>query len=437
MAYQLLEEIGRGGMGCVYQGRDSAGQIVAIKMMSNQVTCYPEYRALFNSEVDTLKRMKHPSVVHIVGEPFDDEKGNLYLPMEFIRGETIEQYVKNKGTFSVSEAVQVMIKILDAIQYVHDQNCIHRDIKPSNIMLRADKSVCIIDFGIAKDAEIGSTGKTIGRIIGTDGYMSPEQAKGLHIDKRTDIYSIGCVFYFMLTGKHAIAKSEHDYKTVQAIINDTIPSLSLSVPDISPDINNAFLKSVHKNMTLRFQTAGDFKKALLGNSGRSNSNGRIVTVGKAADNDIRFSNEYVSGHHLIIKGYTTVYTGGDCDKHYIVEIEDISTNGTGIDGKRVHHSAVRIDCTATHMDPTIMLAGRPECLLDWQEVLQRLGEPSLPVKEGLSFFLGIVSFLFPIVGWILWGIWKNENPTKSSQVAKWAWAGFVFNLIISLISIYS
>ena len=84
MPYTLLEEIGHGGMGCVYKGKDSNGRKVAIKMMSNRVTCYPEYRQLFQSEVDTLKRMDHPSVVHIVGEPYGDDKGNLYLPMDYI-----------------------------------------------------------------------------------------------------------------------------------------------------------------------------------------------------------------------------------------------------------------------------------------------------------------------------------------------------------------
>lgn len=84
MAYKLVEEIGHGGMGCVYKGIDSNGHKVAVKMMSNRVTCYPEYRQLFKSEVETLKRMDHPSVVHIVGEPYQDDKGNLYLPMEYI-----------------------------------------------------------------------------------------------------------------------------------------------------------------------------------------------------------------------------------------------------------------------------------------------------------------------------------------------------------------
>ena len=181
MSYQYSDNdiIGRGGMGCVYKGRDPAGNLVAIKMMSNQVTCYPEYRALFQSEVNALRKMNHPSVVRIVGKPFQDSAGNLFLPMEYVQGKTIEQYIRQNGPMSSNKAIEVMKMVLEAMQYVHEHGCIHRDIKPSNIMIRDDGRICIIDFGIAKDSEVGSSGKTVGRIIGTDGYMSPEQATGL------------------------------------------------------------------------------------------------------------------------------------------------------------------------------------------------------------------------------------------------------------------
>ena len=229
MPFDLIEEIGHGGMGCVYRGKDrGTGDIVAIKMMRNNVTCYPAFRKIFQREVEALSCMNNPSVVKLAGSPYKDSKDNFYLPMEFIEGETIAQYVHKKGKLSEEEAISIMRKILDAMNYVHkhewrDKNghpvvdsnghvkigCIHRDIKPSNIMIRPNGSICIIDFGIAKDAAIGATGETIGQVMGTNGYMSPEQANGLNIDLRTDIYSLGCVFYFMLTGKHAIPTSNN------------------------------------------------------------------------------------------------------------------------------------------------------------------------------------------------------------------------------------
>ena len=94
MSYKIIEEIGRGGMGCVYKAQDSNGRLVALKMMSNKVTCFPEYRQLFDVEVDALRRMNSPSVVRIIGDPYDDKDGNRYLPMEYVDGETIDKIIK-------------------------------------------------------------------------------------------------------------------------------------------------------------------------------------------------------------------------------------------------------------------------------------------------------------------------------------------------------
>lgn len=452
--YQKIEEIGRGGMGCVYKATDPMGKVVAIKMMSNKVTCYPEYRALFQSEVDSLKQMNHPSVVKIAGEPFSDQSGNLYLPMEFISGKTIEQYVRANGPLSPENAISVMVEILDAMSYIHhhqvvDKNgnaryvgCIHRDIKPSNIMIREDGSICIIDFGIAKDSAIGSSGKTVGRIIGTDGYMSPEQATGLNIDTRTDIYSLGCVFYYMLTGRAAIPKQDNDYKTVQAILASNMPLPSLTSPRISQKIDNVFLKAVDKNMTHRFQSAKEFRQALTEDKQETDevSTNSIPTVriGRGANNDIIVDARYdsVSTNHLIIRGITDTSKGGyKCS----LQIEDISRNGSGINGRKIHHEVQVIDYSDTYSLPQVMLAGRSDCVLNWHEVIsilrkqgwntQTIKEPQPPVKEGLGIAWSIVSLLFPIIGWILWGVWKDEHPQKASTAAKMAWIGFFVNLV--------
>lgn len=450
MPYEFTEQdiIGKGGMGCVYKGRDSDGHTVAIKMMSNQVTCYPEYRELFNGEVQTLRCMDNPSVVHIVGEPFSDSAGNLYLPMEYVDGQTLEHYIKEHGPMSVQDAISLMAKILDAMQYVHDQNCIHRDIKPSNIMRRKDGTICIIDFGIAKDAAVGGTGKTVGRIIGTDGYMSPEQADGLNIDKRTDIYSLGCVLFFMLTGRPAVEKKQNSYDTIRAILKDHIPSPSDVRQGISPRIDDVFRKAVDKNMVKRFQSATAFKKALT----ECDSPTHVVEiptvrVGRAADNDMQVNNEYVSGHHLVIRGLKEETAGGT---GYQLEVEDISSNGSGINGRRIHKQTVMIDYTSTAMLPQLLLAGKGECPLDWKEVVGRLKRqgwmnnrpspspaPHPQPSDELGLLLTLVSFLFPIVGWILWGVWKDQYHTKAVAAATWAWIGFavgtVFNIIIFLI----
>lgn len=443
MPYTLIEEIGHGGMGCVYKGMDQNGRKVAIKMMSNRVTCYPEYRQLFQSEVDTLKRMDHPAVVHIVGEPYRDDKGNLYLPMEYIEGQTIEQKVNSEGTIPMEEAVSLMCKILEALQYVHDRNRIHRDIKPSNIMIRPNGSICIIDFGIAKDARVGS-GNTVGHIIGTDGYMSPEQANGLNIDRRTDIYSLGCVLYYLLTGKHAISKGKNDYETICNILQN-IPSLpSQSGTGVSTALDDVFAKAVDKNMTLRYQTASEFKDAIEQAIGKASPS---VTIGRLESNNIVIKHDDVSRRHLIIRGAERPMTGGA--KQYQLEIVDVgSKNGTGINGRLLRNDTYSINYDGTVNLPEVLLAGKPELAINWPNVMSILRSkgwnpqvydrpkpPKPPVpRESLHWFLCIVS-LIPPLGWILWGVYKDEHPQKASLAAKFGWIGFVISLIGFIISV--
>lgn len=449
MPYNIICELGHGGMGCVYKAQDPNGRIVALKMMSNKVTCFPEYRDLFRSEVDTLRRMNHPSVVHIVGDPYNDNAGNYYLPMEYIEGETIEQHVNKCGAYSLDEAVSLMSKILEALQYVHTRKRIHRDIKPSNIMVRPDGSICVIDFGIAKDARIGGTGHTVGRIIGTDGYMSPEQANGLNIDHRTDIYSLGCVFYYLLTGHPAVQKGNNDYATIANILNGNMPHPSQSNPSIPTAVDEVFLKSVDKNMMKRYQTASEFKDALEEVCGNPIPR---ISIGSSSDNDIQINNQYVSRHHLVIRGLEQPLTGGETK--YSIEITDNSTNGTGVDGRPLRNSSMVIDYDGTFNLPEVLLAARAECQLNWNEVISKLkmrgwtpghviiDTPPLPSPqpiphEKLNVFLGVLCFLSPIVGWILWGVWKTEHPQKASTASTIAWVGFIFNIILTIISLNS
>lgn len=441
MGYTLLGEIGRGGMGAVYKGRDSSGRFVALKMMSNKVTCYPEYRELFHSEVETLRRLNHPSVVHIVGDPYQDSAGNLVLPMEFVEGETLESYVSRQGHIAVDESVRLMCDILEVMQYVHDRQKIHRDIKPSNIMIRPDGSICVIDFGIAKDAKIGS-GNTVGRIIGTDGYMSPEQANGLNIDTRTDIYSLGCVFYYMLTGRQAIAKGANDYETVNTILRFKVQPPSTIVPGIPDYIDSAVMKSMDKNMTLRFRTATDFRNALCGDLSNP-APFPTVTIGKTSDNDIVIGNDYVSRHHLTINGITVME-----NQSPMIEIIDNSTNGTGVDGRLLRRSSMRIPYNGTAFLPQILLAGRTECALDWNKVIPLLknrgwypdntagsdDNPKEPDNEGLSPILAIISFLIPLSGWIMWGVWRVSRPVKANAAGLLGITGFIISLLIIILT---
>lgn len=454
--FQLIREIGKGGMGCVYEGISPDNRRVAIKMMKGEVSCNPEFRELFETEAKILRAMNHPNVVKIVGDTFFDENNNMYLPMEYVEGQTLAQYVREHGPMSEDLAVTTMRQILDAMYYVHSTNNIHRDIKPSNIMLKPDGSICIIDFGIAKDMKT-HTGHTIGRIIGTDGYMSPEQAKGDNVDHRTDIYSLGCVFFYMLTGDDAIKKKQNDYATTCAILQDELPSVRQYNPGLSSHLDDVIRKAADKNMTMRYQTALDFKQAL---GGTAIYNRARVIVGRRPNCDIVMDSQYVSGNHLNIE---FVSVGDQQPLSGYLIITDLSTNGTGINGQYVHNSSYNVNFTFDNNCyselPDVLLAGREECRLDWLHVIGVLksilniydidqGEDTARVQEErqdegdivdvtheeMSPALVILSFLFPIVGFILWGIWRKDSPKKASNVVKAAWIGFGVGMVLCVIS---
>lgn len=460
MAYINLKKIGEGGMGCVYRAEDSdTGEYVALKEMSNQFTYDKFIRDMFWSEVNTLKSMDSQSVVKLAGEAYKDENDNLWVPMEFVEGKNLEQVMKERQQpYGEDEAVKLMTKILDAFIYIHGKNCIHRDIKPSNIMIRPDGTICVIDFGIAKDAMIGATGKTVGMVIGTDGWMSPEQAKGTSIDKRTDIYSLGCVLYYLLTGQQAIEDSTDSVHTRFNIINSTFPDVRNLQPNVSERIRDIIYKATDKNMTKRYQSAKEFKQALKNEHVEHSA--MILHIGRAEDNDIVIDdpNSYVSSHHLIVTCEKWSSTG-ICD----FTIEDTSTNGTLYDGRRIHQEKVDFvypgkSCTAAirpDSDPVIYLAGREEYPLNWNEVMAKfdnLREKSVqtrvyfpgedkptkptppiihPSDDQPTWYDYALSFLMPIIGLILGLVHSNNLRPKRSKACLWtALVSFIISIII-------
>lgn len=458
--YTIIREVGKGGMGCVYEATDSFGRKVALKMMSCTAAMQSDYRDMFNQEVKSLQILSNPSIVKIVGESFSDDSGNLYLPMEFVEGKTLSQIIQKNGPFSEEKALSIFISLLDTFAYIHKKHCIHRDVKPSNVMIRLDDSVCVIDFGIAKDSKT-VTGQTVGRIVGTDGYMSPEQADGFNIDTRTDIYSLGCLLHYMLTGSHAIVKQSNEYDTICAILENDFPLVSEKGFSVSDRTQKAILTAVNKNMTLRFQTAEEFKEALTGQS----INRYKVTVGRSNCNIVLLG-EYVSSHHLDIIWQLKDSRGTS----FSVTIEDHSTNGTGINGRKIKNDsfsfdvdksvvALMNDCSSL---PVVMIAGLPDYTLDWKTVLNFLFEKmDLPTSivrdtevgggdnntgvdysnainvEKISIGFGLLCFLIPIVGWVLGSVWNLSSPSKAKDANVLGWFGFFLYFILIIILLFS
>ena len=197
--YRIGRVLGRGGMGTVYEGIcDTDGSIVAVKVLTDSLDDDTENRLRFEVEIETLKRLRHANIVRLSG--FGEEQGQLYYVMELVNGSSLQPELRKKRLFEWYEAAKIGHEILQALRHAHDRGVIHRDIKPANILLDHQGNIKLSDFGIARF--FGSQQITEAHsIIGTLEYMSPEQAQGNTITSRTDLYSLGCVLYALLTGK--------------------------------------------------------------------------------------------------------------------------------------------------------------------------------------------------------------------------------------------
>jgi serine/threonine protein kinase len=212
--YEITASIGEGGMGQVYRATDTTlGRQVAIKLLPDAFASDPERMARFEREAKTLASLNHPNIAAIYG--FDKSAGLHALVMELVDGDDLSQRIA-RGAIPIDEALPIAKQIAEALEAAHEQGIVHRDLKPANIKLRPDGTVKVLDFGLAKALDpapisdlsqsptIATPAATrMGVIMGTAAYMSPEQARGKTVDRRTDNWAFGCVVYEMLTGQAA------------------------------------------------------------------------------------------------------------------------------------------------------------------------------------------------------------------------------------------
>lgn len=201
--YSITATLGRGGMGAVYEAVDTAtGRAVAVKTLATHLSDDPGLRKRFAAEIETLKGLRHPGIVELLA--FGEEEGMPYFAMELVRGRSLEQLLRSGRRFTSRETVDTAIEVTRALKSAHDHGVIHRDLKPANLIVpdapEAGSHVKLADFGIAK--LFGGAGHTMaGMIVGTAEYMAPEQAAGLPVDHRADLYALGLVMFAMLTGR--------------------------------------------------------------------------------------------------------------------------------------------------------------------------------------------------------------------------------------------
>ena len=260
--YEILALIGEGGMGEVYLAKDTIlGRQVALKLLPEYLSRDPDRLRRFKQEARTASTLSHPNVcvIHEIGETSD---GRPFIAMEYIEGITLRQRM-NDRRMKLGDALDIAIQVADALTAAHDAGIIHRDIKPENIMIRRDGYLKVLDFGLAKltDRVKPVTDTTVptllahstpGMVMGTTGYMSPEQARGVPVDMRTDIWSLGVVLYEMVAGQPPFVGATPTDVVVAVVEREQAP-LAEHAPEVPTELERIVRKALRKNADERYQ----------------------------------------------------------------------------------------------------------------------------------------------------------------------------------------
>jgi hypothetical protein len=271
--YLITEPIGAGGMGEVYRAHDTRlDRDVAVKVLPTEIAQNQDRRARFEREARAIAALTHPNVlaIHDVGS----HNGTAYLVTELLDGETLRHRLGD-GAVATRKAVEIGIQIASGLAAAHEKGIVHRDLKPENIFITREGRAKILDFGLASQSAApagGADSPTIaggtepGVVLGTVGYMSPEQVRGTKVDHRTDIFALGAVLFEMLTGRRAFQR-DTSAETMTAILKEDVPELSSTGRQIPPPVDRIVRRCLEKNPNERLQAARDVAIALEAVSG--------------------------------------------------------------------------------------------------------------------------------------------------------------------------
>ena len=256
--YRIIEQVGQGGMATVYKAYHAAmDRFVAVKILPRELAESPEFTGRFQQEARVIAHLEHAHILPVYD--YGESDGYTYLVMRYLEAGTLKEKL-SAGLLPLSEVDRLFSQLADALDYAHAKGIIHRDLKPSNVLLDARRNVFLTDFGIAKLLESDKKYTGTGAMIGTPAYMSPEQAQGLPVDQRTDVYALGIILYEMVTGRVPF-----DAETPLAIIlkhlNDPLPLPSTLRPGLAPALEAVLLHALTKNPADRFANIADFVAA--------------------------------------------------------------------------------------------------------------------------------------------------------------------------------
>lgn len=248
--FKVIDRIGRGAMGVVYSARDErSGRSVALKVMMADLEGDKETRMRFEREAKVAGDLLHRNVINVYEMGEDD--GRLYMVMELLEGEPLNDYLKRVSKLPLERTLDMMMQVCEGLAVAHAHGIVHRDIKPGNLFVLKDGGVKILDFGVARLANSSMTAS--GFIVGTPDFMSPEQARGRPIDQRSDVFSAGAVFYYMLTGRKPFAAPDLPAVLHKVSNEDPVPPTAEEAP---AGLWKILTKALAKSTTDRYRDMG-------------------------------------------------------------------------------------------------------------------------------------------------------------------------------------
>ena len=250
--YTVVSQLGRGGMGVVYKGRDELlNRFVAIKVLTENLSEDPTFLQRFVREAQAAAALSHPNVVQIYFTGQTDE-GHPYFVMEYVPGQSLDHVLRAQGRIDNPRASQLMLQAAHGLAAAHDLGIIHRDIKPANLMLDERGTVKIADFGLALPADAETRLTATGMFVGTPGYLSPEQCAGEMADHRTDIYALGVTYYMLLTGTPPF-RGQSPLALMKQILEANPPDVASINPNVDPESRRILAKMIAKEREQRYQ----------------------------------------------------------------------------------------------------------------------------------------------------------------------------------------
>jgi serine/threonine-protein kinase len=253
--YRIVSELGRGGMGVVYKAHEeSLNRFVAIKMLGEHLEQEPEYVERFVREARSAAALSHPNIVQIYA--ISEENGHHFFVMEYVQGTSVQRMIQSRGKIPTDEAARLILQAAAGLQDAHSQGVVHRDIKPANLMVTTRGLVKIADFGLALMGGATSRLTATGMLMGTPGYLSPEQCLDQAADRRTDIYSLGVTFFEMLTGTMPF-RADSPLALLKLIVEVEPPDIRELNPEVDDNLKVIIAKMLAKDRNRRFSSCSE------------------------------------------------------------------------------------------------------------------------------------------------------------------------------------